>query len=711
MAKNGERPSIDELAGGIDELAGGIDELAEGIAAHLLNPKTNVPITVGISGECGSGGAVSNLMDKIKEHLLLTSAQAAFPGECFDGENQAELSEKGRRLREGVHNLLAREDKEKHENVLVRFFKKVAANLSVKEDKEKQEDVVLQFLEEYQSKHKAVYKYLACIELNQLVKHPQQENKEKLMEIPRVLTVNFSVEDNKGEHEACDGLVVEITEEIEKSMTRAQRWITRWRHKRASFVDKYDWMFWGGAFLVAYLLWLIIKHFNFKNVTWGAIVAFASSFIVPVVKKLYQWFDSKEVSQFVKDHFRSHKSDQYGHQETVISKLKFLKKDSGKKPWPIFSFFSGLKLGLMEDKIEGTPVPKYGSAPHKKLRIIAFMDGLDRYEDSMIVRVLQSLNTVVKACEINFVLALDKNIIRKAFKSSSQKEADADHLISQLIQLPVTLVHPDLKPISEMSGNTTNDIEKQQPCTCERRKNLRKRVTRVQHISTMMTHDPEEMATFKDLNRFGREIPGLHQNYIKYHNFARNVISQVMYLAPKSSWQWDKELVAWIFICSQWREEMNILIQDWHAYIDFIDDENRKAKQEPSLTQDLQTYADVKEKKVDTKQKPFLKKIVNYIIQEADVKGKKEETDSEEKGKKEADSQEEKNKEKLNKLKNMSNFGQAAFNFEEKQRRWKKLYEALKLQDVSVNGIQFFQNFRFHCDAGYLNCPRELSFN
>ncbi|GLJ53171.1 hypothetical protein SUGI_1133170 [Cryptomeria japonica] len=56
----------------------------------------------------------------------------------------------------------------------------------------------------------------------------------------------------------------------------------------------------------------------------------------------------------------------------------------------------------------------------------------------------------------------------------------------------------------------------------------------------------------------------------------------------ENSHQWKVELVAWIFICSQWRHEMNILIKDWHTYIDFKEDE--KMKQEPSLKDIVANY-------------------------------------------------------------------------------------------------------------------------
>lgn len=692
-----------------------MDNLAEGIAAHFLNPSIKPPISVGIAGECGSGDVVTSLMTKIEAHLLLTAAQAAFPLKDFnrkkgtdlsgndgrivkDSNGEQRLSEKGKRIEKGVTNFWLKqnpgEDKAKEQVQVDREHKK-----------KEQETALVQFLEKYRPEHEAVFKSLACMELNQLVKDPEHKSNEKSpeianesnetsLEIARVLTVKFSAGHYTGTLEACDGLVFEITKSIEKSMTRAQRWSTRCRNNRQSFFTKIDLLIPVIIFAVIYAAWMFIERFDFTKLKSGTIPAFVIAIGASALKKSVSFYNWKQVSGFVSDHFSSHKSkQQYGQQQTVISKIKFLKEEIGRKPYPVFSLITGEKFKIWrcfkDEKIENTCVPKFGSAPHKQLRIIVFLTGLNRYEDSAIVQVLQSLNTVLKACEINFVLALDKTIIRRALKTSSQQE-DADHFISQIIKLPVTILHPTVtllhtavKTNSEMQENTANDIEKQLPSANEistandlkcKMQLLSKRVTQVRDISTMKNNDEE--ITFGRLNCFAREISGLHQNYMKYHKFAWNVISQTMGHATNTSWQWDKELVAWIFICSQWRGEMNILIQDWHDHVD-VNEEDEKIKQEPSL-----------------------KEIVaNYIKKQPDAKEKeKNAADSKDKGNKEADSKEEEKE-----TENILNGDLQG---------WKSLHKALdKVQDVSMNGIQCFQHFRFHCNAGYLNRPLELSSN
>ncbi|GLJ53181.1 hypothetical protein SUGI_1133390 [Cryptomeria japonica] len=397
-----------------------------------------------------------------------------------------------------------------------------------------------------------------------------------------------------GKLKASDRLVVNITKTIEKSMTRAQRWSTFWRHNYKAIFDKHDLIVAVVIIVVVLAPWVFLDLLNVTKLKYGAIPALSIAVAASALKKLVSFPNLNH--------------------------------------W----------LGFLEEKIEKTPVPKYGSAPHDKLRIIAFLQDLDRYEDKIIMQVLQSLNTVLKACEINFVLALDKNISRKA--TTSEKDVDPDHLISQIIQFPVTL-YPVFKVNSEIEDN----IKKQRPPL--------KPETQVQEMSC------NERKTFEKLKCFSREISGIRQNYIRYHNFARNVITHIMDPVTKISSQWDKELVAWIFICSQWRKEMNILIQNWHAYVDV-----EAVKGEPSL-----------------------KEIVdNYIKKEEDYKRKeKNAANSQNIKKKEADFKEE----------------------EKEENRRKSLQKALEIQDVSMNSIQFFQHFRFHCDAGYLKPRSDLSSN
>ncbi|GLJ53172.1 hypothetical protein SUGI_1133180 [Cryptomeria japonica] len=263
---------------------------------------------------------------------------------------------------------------------------------------------------------------------------------------------------------------------------------------------------------------------QWKKLKYGSIPATVMAIFVPALKLSVSFFKLKPVSHYVSLRFSSENSEQYGQQQRVISDIKFLKEEIGRKPSIIFSFFAGETFtfwrSFLDDKIKGTPVPKFGSAPQYKLRIIAFLNDLDHYEDSVLVRVLQVLNTVLKVCEINFIVALDKNIIRKAFQTCSENEDDVDHFISRIVELPVTLVHPAVdewgkkdNPIVKYEAiptennvwasngqvNTRSDIEKGiQLTSTKKSKELQE-----------MANSKEEIATFRRLNCFASEIPNL----------------------------------------------------------------------------------------------------------------------------------------------------------------------------------------------------------
>ncbi|GLJ53138.1 hypothetical protein SUGI_1132370 [Cryptomeria japonica] len=185
--------------------------LAECIAAHFLNPYIKSPITVSITG--GSGMGKTSLMNTIEAELLITAAQLAFPYlwkdyEDFNGAKSIVLSEKGKgmcdKIEEEVANLLARgKDRE---------FKKTIKGLSPRQKKKKS---LVYFLEKYRPGYEAVYKYLACMDFNQLLVKIEEDSVyesqgQSLGAVPRILTVDFNAGNYRGRHQAWAGLALEI---------------------------------------------------------------------------------------------------------------------------------------------------------------------------------------------------------------------------------------------------------------------------------------------------------------------------------------------------------------------------------------------------------------------------------------------------------------------------------------------------------------------
>ncbi|GLJ53140.1 hypothetical protein SUGI_1132390 [Cryptomeria japonica] len=193
-------------------------------AANFLNPYIKSPITVSITGASGMGKTC--VMYMIEAKLLLTAAHLAFPylwkHEDFEGAKTLSLSEDGRRkcakIEKGVQNLLAKGKD-----------RKCKERSSFSNEQPKNENPLVKILKKYKPQYGAVYKHLACMDFRQLLKTndqgSQDENQEQsLGAVPRILIVQFSAGNYRDMNEAWVGLAVEITKEIENSMTQAHDW-------------------------------------------------------------------------------------------------------------------------------------------------------------------------------------------------------------------------------------------------------------------------------------------------------------------------------------------------------------------------------------------------------------------------------------------------------------------------------------------------------
>ncbi|GLJ35178.1 hypothetical protein SUGI_0708060 [Cryptomeria japonica] len=97
-------------------------------------------------------------------------------------------------------------------------------------------------------------------------------------------------------------------------------------------------------------------------------------------------------------------------------------------------------------------IPEIASANGTNLRIIVFIDDLDRCQESVILQVLSAINLVLVVCEISVVLGIDKGMIERAIikkygdmkmnRSLKDNQDLADKYLQKIIQLPLDL--PDL---------------------------------------------------------------------------------------------------------------------------------------------------------------------------------------------------------------------------------------------------------------------------
>ncbi|XP_059073484.1 uncharacterized protein LOC131046435 [Cryptomeria japonica] len=698
---------------------------AQGLAALFLNRFIESPITVGISGEWGMGK--SSLMIQTEKILLITAAQLTFPNllppEQFVGVKKISLSTRGRKIYQqinrGVHNLL---DLSKNES--------------------KNQNPLATLLKEYQHRYHDIYKALACMDNNQMLQSSsvsqQQEQEHAMREVPRILTIRYNAWHYRDQNEAWAGLGVTISKEIEKAMTRAQWMSTCWRYTWA----RQNVNIWFQVILpsllsislalwVVLIVWILLKQTKFHALMYGSLpLTFVASLwvvfksVISVVKPV-----SKQMLGYVTS---PNHTDHLGYQEDVINDINFLKKELGKQPHWFFSFILGLWcgnwFGLCPDNIENTSIPKFMPAFGHDIRIVTFVDDLDRCEEKVILQVLSAINLVLAECKINIILGMDKKMIERAITRNFQVAGDdlAEKFIRKIIQIPLSLPDPTdqesnsfleyhlrhkippkyrekksvsksqrglvvpLEPPAEINGarrEAENDarVLNIHPCDELTRRcrgivektvdwlmklrqpydeslNSLRSAEGVKLIREILlpNYTQEEAYLFYELRNFttgNQKLPREWKCLLSYHKFAWYVLSLIgnVYSLPT----WKVELVGWVFVCWQWKYEMNHLIKVWYTIaVEQDNGRNRRRSHGPSLSE----------------------LVTSCMSQLTNSEGNV-------------------NKKGFNK--NNKNVNKQGIS----QKNLSKLQEALKIQDVSMEGIQLFQQFRLHCEIDHLPWP------
>ncbi|GLJ20044.1 hypothetical protein SUGI_0363520 [Cryptomeria japonica] len=411
---------------------------AEGLAALFLNPYVKSPVTVGISGEWGIGK--SSLMLQTEMILIQAAAQQAFPNilPIEDFPQQFKLTRKDRKkynkVRDGVKALLAAT---RTDNIVG--------------------DPLVYFLDNYQDKYHQVYKSLALMERGEMDK--TLDSSANLHKIPNVLTVRYNAWHYRNELEAWAGLAVTITKAMEESMTESQRIRSRWRYTKNER---------GGEILLQFLLpcilalflsglatwtvWMLLrrsKHSDLEGLKYGSIAITLVVIFWTVMRQLLSVFKPVTVQVMKYIHLPDH-STNLGYQHQVISDIKFLKEQICEKPSLLWKFLAG--NWLWGDTVKGTSIPKSHPPSKNDLRMIVFVDDLDRCEDTVILKVLSAVNLVLAVCEINVILGMDKKMIARAIAHKYQHQLQdinnlnmvipvdlAEKYLSKIVQLPLAL--------------------------------------------------------------------------------------------------------------------------------------------------------------------------------------------------------------------------------------------------------------------------------
>ncbi|GLJ38248.1 hypothetical protein SUGI_0778660 [Cryptomeria japonica] len=446
-------------------------DYAQGLAALFLNPYMEPPIAVGITGTWGMGK--SSLMFQTEQILLTTAAQMALLESSklrslaleLPGIKSYKLSSNGRSKCENIYKQ-------------IKYGESTNRNLN----KEKIQEELEKFLNEYDRKYRKVFKSLAAMDSSDMFEtndpRPKADSSAK-ENVPAVLTVQYNAWKYRNDTEALAGMAVEITKELEGVMSQAQWFSTccrnTWKKKKYTL--------WIEIFFPSLLALVLVS-----SLTWIAWVVFDSDKFKQWAKAKYAWPPaamiiivwtltksvmsilkpvSTQLMQYVS--FPDH-SDKLGYQERVISDITFLKAEIGKKAYWVFIVFGWLftaftwlwhliteswatsMLFHRRDLEKAIDAPKLTAASGRNLRIIVFVDDLDRCQESVILQVLSAINIVLAECEISVVMGMDKRLIERAImkkygdgktnRSLKASQELADMYLQKIIQLPLDLPDP-----------------------------------------------------------------------------------------------------------------------------------------------------------------------------------------------------------------------------------------------------------------------------
>eukprot|EP01018_Ginkgo_biloba_P010706 Gb_03697 [translate_table: standard] len=691
----------------------GRNDYAMGLAALFLNPYLKSPITVGISGEWGMGK--SSLMFQTEINLLKTTTQLAFPNllevhKKFPGAKKLNLTKEGKKkchdIRRSLEVFLATEQESKAKFIR-RVFAKItrwARQLFGTKDKTKAENTLFEFLESYKPKYHAVYKSLALVGSNNMIERnggKLDSNNEGFIEaiVPAILTVRYNAWEYRNESEAWAGLAVQITKEMEETMTLAQWLSTCWRtHKRSIWVAVILPCLLAAilAGCITWLAWLLLersKQKGLEELKYGSLAATVVVIVWTVVKSTMAILKpiSTQIAGYISlpDH-----TEKLGYHQQVIKDINFLKEEIGKQPYWLCTIIAFLwcwiRLDWSLNNVGDTSFPKVQPQFKGNIRIIAVVDDLDRCQESVILQVLTAINLVLAVCKIDVIVGMDEKMIDRAIikkygdksnnKLKKSNEELADKFFQKIIQLPLDLPDPsDIESkrfLEGQLGSLDGDFE----------------------TEPFINSGGETSTSHQDVGRQGVEVPeslaprpvgpeGMHRIRI-VESEASDVGGQGVQEGEPSSAPGPAVV------------PKNEASEDWHQFekgpslreiVDHCIEEQRVEKVKSSKGDTILRKVRGKEKEKEM-----------TIIEEKDMKvmeggsSQCEEAKIKVLGKqKEGMSKDcEKCKRKISKVA-----------YEEELEDWEKLSETLRRYNVSMEGMQAFQRFRFYCNSGYLPWP------
>eukprot|EP01018_Ginkgo_biloba_P011036 Gb_18516 [translate_table: standard] len=682
------------------------NDFAIGLGALFLSPYVKSPIAVGISGEWGMGK--SSLMIQTEIILLRTAAQLAFPNllevyEKFPGSKDLtkEDQKKSLKIRRSLEALLLAADQESKwmRRIIGKIGRSVAHLFGIEPKTEP--EILFHYLEKYDLKYHAVYKSLAIMERSDMIERDSEKsvsnNKGIAQEtVPAILIVRYNAWEYRNESEAWAGLAVEITREMEETMTLAQWLSTCWRKHRRSIWVAMILPFLLVVILASCVTWFVwSKQKGLKEIKYGSLPATLLVIVCTV----------------------------------VMAVLKPVSTQIAEWDWS-------------PNNVKDTAIPKMPPQFKGNLRIIVFVDDLDRCQESVILQVLTAINLVLAVCKIDVIIGMDKKMINRAIikkygekgnnKSKKHNEELAEIFFQKIIQLPLNLPDPSdteskkflegqISSLDGVGGEEEN-ISRAEIDSVKERKHSSTAGSVIAAGSGETTINVSENENEASGERKLKPVMGREMFFSKYSYGERNIFLlptdiDNKYTKTSSGMEAHAELpsagVEHFFQIQESKVFSRMAGAINCMDICLLGMEGTNQSTYTGITTEagmnfclrcLKSWHkfDVLRNWTDASENPSLRVIVDRYIEEKQRSPEKLYPAKGEEKDETVDVEREDDKERKQQGKRKG-WKQAAD--EEELEDWKRLRDTLRRYDVSMDGIQAFQKFRFYCIAGYLRWP------
>eukprot|EP01018_Ginkgo_biloba_P014130 Gb_30354 [translate_table: standard] len=620
----------------------------------------------------------------------------------------------------------------------------------------------------------------------------QTVKREGQLQVPAILTVRYNAWHYRNETEAWAGLAVAITEEMEATMTLAQ-WLSAccrygWRTQKQSICVRVILPCLFATILASLLtgiLWFLLDRSKQKALSGLKYASLPLALVVTVwtVMKSVMAVVKPISSQIVDYIYLPDHRGKLGYHQKVISDINFLKAEIGRKPFRICIIAAFLWCNITFDwsqnNVADTLLPKMTPASKDNLRIIVFVDDLDRCQETVILQVLSAINLVLAVCEINVILGMDKTMIEREIikrfgdknnKSDKSSQDIADNYLRKIIQLPLDLPDPsdaesksfldmhlarkfqigytgaavgeerkkDLPGIGEINEEQSpeneevdagdrnivlevvnGEAEEREESPGFEGSRLRRtyagngnsKKLPITSEMLMPNYSEGELHAFNYFRTYAtdsRKLPREWKRLLNYHWLAWNIFSKSKEATSLAGWH--VQLIAWIFVCWQWKHQMDTVIQLEKLIVGLLEkillesciDELKRKIDKTSVTIEADKRASSKE---NDNNKLTLEKYEREGIRKTPEQEEREREESLRKIIRQV-LEEEKKRENLAKLKEQEVKKSKRKEQEEKEMQdWVKLKECLNRYNVSMDALQVFQRFRFYCVPGHLPWP------